>query len=585
MKSLHHSPLHRGFPTRAGVAPRPGFKPRTGFTLVEMLVAVALVVLMMTLFATIFQMAARTTSLQKSLLENDQRSRLVTSSLRTDIARRTMKLVLPFAANEDVTLPEARLSQRQGYFYIREGNPNDDTDDLLQMTVALRPGEEPFYGLWAERNPVTGALSDLPLANLAGNAGTRWPNHPDADDRVAGYNRTSTSSRAEVAYFLRGGSLYRRVLLIRQPAVAGLDSAQPTDTNGSPLDLSRFEAGGTPPLLNFYSCADFSAWRNPVSGRLQFHSIHSLNNEGAAGTFPLSNPALRFGHDPVTGLPRELDRNGVYFGRFTHGETSFTSSTAARRGFGYPGRIDPNNNWPNPYAASSNTVGELRANVTLDTTTAIITEYAGGARLSEDLLMTNVQRFDIKVWDEAAFVGPDGRQGRVGDDGNGVAGDDNGELGWPGSDDGSFVDLGHSGTTGFYRGANPGSFGNASVNPYRGNASYSPNGDFRFDTWSPRLDLDGDGLFDRPPFRAGFVGLDGQPGRASVNDDGNQVEDPSLFTSAVANNVNDNPNELGAPGSDDIAQALKCIQIQITFLEPSTKTLRDVTLLFALDIE
>ncbi|MFM7160701.1 MAG: type II secretion system protein J [Planctomycetaceae bacterium] len=558
---------------------------RTGFTLVEMLVAVALVVLMMTLFATIFQMASRTTSLQKSLLENDQRSRLVSSTLRQDIARRTMKLVLPFAANEDVTLPEARLSERQGYFYIREGNPDDDTDDLLQMTVALRPGEEPFYGLWARRDPVTGALSDLPRANLGGSTGNggRWPNHPDADDRVAGYNRTSTSSRAEVAYFLRGGSLYRRVLLIRQPAVAGLDSAQPTDINGAPLDLSMFEAGGTPPLLNFYSCADFSAWRNPISGRLQFHSIHSLNNEGAAGTFPLSNPALRFGHDPVTGLPRELDKNGLYFGRFTHGETSFTSSTAARRGFGYPGRIDPNNNWPNPYAASTNNAGDLRTNVTLDPTTAVIAEYPGGTRMSEDLLMTNVQRFDIKVWDEAASRGPDGFQGRAGDDGNGVPGNDDGELGWPGSDDGMFVDLGHSGTIGFYRGANPGPFGNASVNPYRGNASYSPNGDFRFDTWSPRLDLDGDGLFDRPPFRAGFVGLDGKPGWANINDDGNLIEDPSLFTTAVANTVNDNPNELGWPGTDDTAQALKCIQIQITYLEPSTKTLRDVTLIFALD--
>ncbi|MFM8289657.1 MAG: type II secretion system protein J [Planctomycetaceae bacterium] len=323
---------------------------RTGFTLVEMLVAVALVVLMMTLFATIFQMASRTTSLQKSLLENDQRSRLVSSTLRQDIARRTMKLVLPFAANEDVTLPEARLSERQGYFYIREGNPDDDTDDLLQMTVALRPGEEPFYGLWARRDPVTGALSDLPLANLGGSTGNggRWPNHPDADDRVAGYNRTSTSSRAEVAYFLRGGSLYRRVLLIRQPAVAGLDSAQPTDINGAPLDLSMFEAGGTPPLLNFYSCADFSAWRNPISGRLQFHSIHSLNNEGAAGTFPLSNPALRFGHDPVTGLPRELDKNGLYFGNSPTGKPR---SPAARRLAGVSAT---------PVASTPTTTGPIR---------------------------------------------------------------------------------------------------------------------------------------------------------------------------------------------------------------------------------
>jgi len=573
---------------------------RPGFTLVEMLVAVALVVLMMTLFATIFQMATRATSLQKSLLENDQRSRLVLSTLRNDINRRTMKLVLPFAANEDVTLPEARLPLRQGYFYIREGDPNNDTDDLLQMTVALKPGEEPFYGLWARRDPVTGGLTELPLPNLLGSTGpqtgARWANHPDGDDRIAGYNLTTTSPRAEVAYFLRNGSLYRRVLLIRQPAVAGLDSAHPTDSFGNPLSLAEFEAGGG---LNFYSCADYSAFLHPDSGRLQFHSIHSLNNEGGAGSFPLSNPRWRFGHDPKTGLPRETakrypnpDLGPVYFGRFTQGETSFVSPTGGRRGFGYPGRVSTNG-WPNPYAPASNAVGETTADVTLDTERGVITEYEGGARISEDLLMTNVVRFDIKVWDEMASVGPDNGFGRNTDlrqepweDDDEVNGpNDPGELGYPGSDDGAFVDLGHAGATGFYRNAPPGPFSNTAANPYLGNTHYSPSGSFRFDTWNPRIDVDGDGVFDRPPFRAGFRGPDGQPGRAGVNDDGTQIEDPTVAGTAVVNNVADNPNELGWPGSDDIPQPLKCIQIQITFLEPSNKTLRDVTLIIALDNE
>jgi len=52
---------------------------RAGFTLVEMLVAVAVVVVMMSLFAQIFQMATSSMSLQKGMAENDQRVRLVHS--------------------------------------------------------------------------------------------------------------------------------------------------------------------------------------------------------------------------------------------------------------------------------------------------------------------------------------------------------------------------------------------------------------------------------------------------------------------------------------------------------------------------
>ncbi len=86
----------------------------------------------------------------------------------------------------------------------------------------------------------------------------------------------------------------------------------------------------------------------------------------------------------------------------------------------------------------------------------------GGPRSGEDILMTNVLKFDIKVFDPAASLGPDNRYGVAGvdDDNNGRL-DDIAELGWPGSDDGDFRDIGHLGTTGYYA-----SFGSALVADY-----------------------------------------------------------------------------------------------------------------------
>src|SRR4029077_12961807 len=89
-----------------------------GFTLVEMLVAVAVVVVMMTLFATIFGMATSTMGKQKGLAENDQRVRLVIAMLRNDLNGttkdrdtgnqkqiRSFRTLIPFAANESGTNP------------------------------------------------------------------------------------------------------------------------------------------------------------------------------------------------------------------------------------------------------------------------------------------------------------------------------------------------------------------------------------------------------------------------------------------------------------------------------------------------
>ena len=142
-------------------------------------------------------------------------------------------------------------------------------------------------------------------------------------------------------------------------------------------------------------------------------------------------------------MPRELSalQNGFYFGRFTHEETSAYLYTNPSKGFGYPGRINADS--PNPY--------DFNTALTYNSEAGKIVEYAGGVRAGEDLLMTNVHRFDIKLWDPGLHPGPDLAAGRAGfdDDGNGVTDFlpngqlDPGELGYPGSDDGGFIDLGH----------------------------------------------------------------------------------------------------------------------------------------------
>src|SRR5262245_21137 len=88
---------------------------RRAYTLVEMLVAVGLSLVLMTLFATIFQMATQAMTVQKGLAANDQKVRLVETLLRNDLngdmydkidptkprTYRTFRNLIPFGAGEN----------------------------------------------------------------------------------------------------------------------------------------------------------------------------------------------------------------------------------------------------------------------------------------------------------------------------------------------------------------------------------------------------------------------------------------------------------------------------------------------------
>ena len=422
---------------------------RSAFTLVEMLVSVTLVLMMMTLFASIFQMATGSMGKQRSISEHDQRARSLTTLIRKDFQHRTSRYPFAYFPGEDSATSRTSFANRSGYFYLSTNDPNSGLDDLVQFTVNANilsedPDGSPFYGATV---PLTDRRTDVAVpdrTSLAINA-----NQPETDDGSINPNFAGSSPAAEVSYFVRKGNLYRRIVLIREPlAFAGQNlSPQPTarsgydyffgqpDTTDTATFDGLFQPTGSAITNDFYRLFDYSAFafvRQP--GGLQqtrLMGIASLGNETAGGAGDvLGFPTRRFGFNPFNGLSREhnvLPTAGFgvprFLGRFTQAETSTL-----------------NFNWPQatcrnePASATDVTVADstqvlqvdMNQDGSLETTTngnpfdvsgcplsmnagnglvsgfdaAMSGEGRGGSRRMEDLLLANVHEMKIEIWDD-----------------------------------------------------------------------------------------------------------------------------------------------------------------------------------------
>lgn len=444
---------------------------RQGFTLIEMMISVGLVLLMMSLFAQIFQVAGASISKQRGLMENDQRARTLQTIIKGDFDKRTFRKLLPFAANEDSTAVEAEMSKRRGYFYYSENDPNNQLDDLLQFItqssiIIYNKDASPYYG------------KALQLTSF-GHA-----NQPDTDDAQLVSNSTGQSTLAEVSYFVRNGNLYRRQLLIREPIPVAGSTEQPQDSNGH----NFFDPNATGPLApvvlypsgvtvstatNFWNDFDYSAYLTFVHSSpnlvtnsdltytgtaaetgAAFIGINALNNDGSA-TVQLGKPLFRFGHQaPVPtalvgpfiaselGQPKEFtdtSASAEFIGRFTLEECSNAAFT-------YPQQRGSD---------------RMRRSTSLTLNAdKVVTGLTGGSRRGEDLLMSNVHSFDVQLWDDAANAGQ-----------------------------GGFVDIGGTGAVD-YAMAN-----NKHDNPIYGGAdllygpTFSASTNRVFDTWHPQFNL------------------------------------------------------------------------------------------------
>lgn len=415
------------------------------------MVSVALVLMLMLMLATVFSLATASIGDQRGLGQNDQRMRLLTTIIRDDLNNRSMLNVTPFAPGDTAAAFEdtpLAFDLRRGYFYISENDPDDDTDDVLRLTVEA-PAGEVYYG------------KAIPLGNPAQDR-----NQPEWDDGYAG-NQQMTSTGAEVIYFLRRGTLYRRVLLIRQPLDPN-DDAQPANSEGDKF----FE---TPELYssgNFWRDFDLSAHRNDsglgtnpfayadVNGSLSNDPGQSANHKS------LGEPYRRFGFNhlhftsPRSGMPCEYVTDSssgtTYFiGAYTHEETSSDRFT-------YPQNL-ANGNPMNPTGTF-----EVETPPGSGNFTGTVSRFStGSTRRAEDVLQTGVHSFDIKVWDDGAQ---------------------------------RFVDIGGNGAVDFAAPTlTPGGNRNTAYGPG------GPPGNRVFDTWHPAIDFNGnlaaDDPADYPPYR------------------------------------------------------------------------------------
>jgi prepilin-type N-terminal cleavage/methylation domain-containing protein len=442
-------------------------KHSAGFTLVEMLVSVALVLLLMTLFAQVFQMAGGSVSTQRGLMENDQRSRTAQILLKGDIDKRTFRYVQPWFLNERPDTSYSRANERRGYFYISENEVANDIDDRLSFTVDARitkhnSDDSSYYGrsLTLIPDPIPAGLSVRqwlysvqPIGPMGADRVVDNRNQPEMDDARFDTNFTADSPAAEITYFVRNGNLYRRVLLLRAPEETIAAAEQPTDWQGNenfrsnyhpttPTILPTTSAMRYPlgfqstlfPAQNFWNDFDFSGHPR-MSPIISMGTVSSYVYDGAELTglstldqvpdqdtlFPpagtgaqtpeeIAYPPNRFGHrginlNPLLSSPASPPIGGQPREYATNalGNPEFFG-TFTQEETSHASFLYPHLVGPPGTPLALNPYNPAVA-LTLDANRAI-TGVANGPRQGEDLLLSNVHAFDIDVWDETlqAFV-------------------------------------------------------------------------------------------------------------------------------------------------------------------------------------
>ncbi len=361
---------------------------RHGFTLTEMLVSTGLVLLIMSFFAQIYTTALGTISEQRGLANNDQKARTVSEVLRNDLDLMSYRQI-PGTSRGIEPLYPGRVPDplQSGYFYYSENDPNNNTDDVLQFTMRFPEGANNIWSDEGDDAAFFGKATELGQTNNRAPYFSNSSNQPKFD----GPYGSGRSSAAEVSYFLRNGSLHRRVLLIREPAAFVTDNdVQPEYTN-----LVKVFNTGSTNYGNGIFWRDFDYAVTRVGGVLTFHGLSSLDNINTTGPNPnIAQPWNRFGHHNSggshVGFPREYEihnsNNADFIGRLTLAESSSEDDRSGT----------PNNGWP---SIVTDIFDRSTTDVALNPDTGVITGFEGGTRIGEDILLTNVESFDVKVYD------------------------------------------------------------------------------------------------------------------------------------------------------------------------------------------
>jgi hypothetical protein len=408
-------------------------------------------------------------------------------------------------------------AQNLGYFMYTENSPADeqgeDADDWVAFTMRMREPSKAF--LAGQGSIYTGRAIRAPGPDGQLNTADDVISEADAGLMPAGDNLAG-SYEAEVIYYLRRGTLYRRQLLVGVPQPAynpllasrswyelnDISARPPIEATYAPVvntmgDLSfrsarfmhRLPASYTTGLAGFPTLEQGLATDSPGDANFPFlpplQYVESGNNSGFhdAESLGALTSADQLDHNRNYPVPMKLPE--FWFGFPTMRETSSPA-------WNFPN--NPASTIWTDYADPMNTTGP-RYHTNL---------YTTATRVAEDAIATNVVSFDVKAWDPDAIPNPNGTGAPTG------AYVDLGKL-WPGASP-SVVAPGPRPSNGTPAGL-PGYLPNPPFGPLPG-------------SWPPsRLPWPGpDRLFGTPDDVL-MVGWDGKPGVAVVDDDGDGVVD------------------------------------------------------------
>ncbi len=247
------------------------------FTLIEMLVSLAITLMMMAAVVTLFQNVTDSVTGSRSIIEMSERLRAARNRLQADLIGATASMTPPLRPEND-----------EGYFEYVEGVNTDaingvggpaaslfgDTDDWLMFTVRSRG--EPFVGKYNTNNTIESQVAEVVYFCV--------PNGPVVDATAATPVQLCT--------------LYRRVLLVSAGAQSNLLSLFDPTVNPSP-----------PSLVDFFNAFDLST--------------------GRTGSFTGASPPNTPYYCPVLNTLGDLSKREL---RFAHLGTTFpfTTSTTDR---------------------------------------------------------------------------------------------------------------------------------------------------------------------------------------------------------------------------------------------------------------
>jgi len=514
-----------------------------GYTLVELLMATTLSLMLLLGVVSVFATISASVSDARAILETADRLRAAKNLLQQDLAGLTVSVQ-----------PPRRAESNEGYLELIEG-------PLGAMRPVWDPQNPADSFAWnsdaAEPDTTAADLGDIIMFT------TRRTGLP-----FVGRFQTPTSMQtiesqvAEVAWFVRGNTLYRRVLLVA-PHVLSL-----ADGNGnSRIDAADLtDAAG---IHSYYEWYDVSARPvfAPGSGNLAGWIPNTLGDltkrenrfaHWVHGTQPFPFDASLWG---LLGLPTLHECSHPDWMTWTNLSQVPMAPHAFR-----PGRPPAEQPQVDLWASPHTWVFQSNPPPIppMDPITGVLTQFQVAPdtnsdgqpdvrlRVGEDVVLTNVIGFDVKVWDPQAPVVSDGNVVlQPGDPGYPAALQD--ALGpnptFQVMAYGAYVDLGYGGSA-VLAAAGDRRSGLADLYPDNTTPRVFPTR--VYDTWSLYYEHDGtdqwnDGLVD--------LGTDG----FDNNNDG----------------VVDDSAEMEAPPPYPVP--LRGIQVRIRVFEPDTKQIREVT--------